>query len=354
MRRTGDGARLGATAPVSDRWPMPDAEFPVAGNEQIDNEIQVAAFDSNVADVQWSHSLFDQPWWLDAVAPGSWSEVVIREGGIVIGRMPFGHARRLGVTVLGHPPLTQTLGPWVRVPSDASYAHGLTAEMDVMERLITALPRFDIFHQQFSHFVVNALPFHWAGFSTSIRYTYRIEDLTDLDAVLAGFRPNVRRHLRKAAGRLEVRDDLGLDRFLEVHASTFKRRGMAVPYDDSVVRHIDAASASRGCRRILFAQDSSGHVHAAQYIVWDKRATYGLMGGVDPDFTSSGAASVLMWEAIRHASTVSRAFDFEGSMVKSIERFVRQFGARQTPYLRVAKANVLGRALLAARSMARR
>lgn len=304
-------------------------------------------------EVPWTNALFDQPWWLDATAPGAWGEVLVREGDAVVARLPYVRKRRLGMTALTQPPLTQTLGPWVRLPDDAGYARRLTVEMELMERLIAGLPRFDRFQQQFSHRITNWLPFHWAGFSATVRYTYRIEDLTDLDAVLAGFRVNVRRFLRKAAGLVEVRDDLGLDRFLELNAATFRRRGMAVPVDEALVRRLDAACERRGRRRILFAVDARGRVHAAEYVVWDERASYALMSGLDSELRDSGAGTLLKWEAIRHAATVSEAFDFEGSVVPSIERFVRAFGGRQTPYLAVSKSGRRLRPLVAASELGR-
>jgi hypothetical protein len=46
-----------------------------------------------------------------------------------------------------------------------------------------------------------------------------------------------------------------------------------------------------------------------------------------------------MWEAIQFASTVTSAFDFEGSMIKSVERFFRAFGAKPYPYLVISKIN---------------
>jgi hypothetical protein len=92
---------------------------------------------------------------------------------------------------------------------------------------------------------------------------------------------------------------------------------------------------------MLFAQDAQGRLHAAAYIVWDEQAAYYLMGGADPELRTSGATSLLMWEAIKFASTVTQTFDFEGSMIESIERFFRAFGAKQKRYFRVSKTNSL-------------
>ena len=60
------------------------------------------------------------------------------------------------------------------------------------------------------------------------------------------------------------------------------------------------------------------------------------MGGGDPDLRNSGAASLCVWEAIKFASTVTKSFDFEGSMHEPIERFFRAFGAEQRPYFEVS------------------
>lgn len=51
--------------------------------------------------------------------------------------------------------------------------------------------------------------------------------------------------------------------------------------------------------------------------------------------------SFLTWEAIKFSSGVTKTFDFEGSMIESVERFFRAFGAKQKPYFQVSKINSL-------------
>jgi len=156
----------------------------------------------------------------------------------------------------------------------------------------------------------------------------------------------VRRNIRKARSELSVRTDLPLDRLLDMTALTFLRQGQGLPFDRDLVRRIDAACASRDARRMFFAEDSKGRVHAALYIVTDAASAYYLFGGADPQFRSSGAQNFLLWEAIRFASSRGIRFDFEGSMIEPIERVFRAFGARQVPYLQVYGARLLPRLLL--------
>ena len=52
---------------------------------------------------------------------------------------------------------------------------------------------------------------------------------------------------------------------------------------------------------------------------------YYLIGGSNPNFRNSEAMSLIMWEGIKLASTFAKEFDFEGTMVESIERFIKKY-----------------------------
>jgi hypothetical protein len=295
-----------------------------------------------------TNSLFDEPWWLDALAPGAWDAVEVERGGRIIARLPYVRRRRLGLTQLGQPLLTQSLGPWVD-PGEGKYARRLEVEKELLTALIDGLPPFHEFQQSFSTRITNWLPFYWAGFTASVRYTYRLEQLDDLDAIWAGFAENARRQIRKAEKQVEVRDDLPFERFLELHAATYARQGTAPPVSDDVLLRLDAAASARGARRFLAAVDADGRTRAAVYVVHDARTAYYLLGGRHADFPTGGEPSLLLWSAIRAARETSAAFDFEGSMIESIERFFRSFGARQVPYFRVQRVRGPARALQALR-----
>jgi len=76
--------------------------------------------------------------------------------------------------------------------------------------------------------------------------------------------------------------------------------------------------------------------------------------GADPRLRSSGAQSLLFWEAIKLASEKNLKFDFEGSMIEPIERVFRAFGATQVPYLQLYSAAPLVKALLLIRELSHR
>lgn len=301
--------------------------------------------------------IFSQAWWLDATAgEQAWSAALVERGGRVVAALPYANRYLHGFVVCMQPRLTQKLGPWF-APMEGKAATILGQQKELMDELIDQLPRFDHFQQDWHYTNTNWLPFFWRGYKQTTRYTYVLPDLRCQTVLWDGLQSNIRKEIRKASDRfkLRVRDDLGIDAFLPLNRLVFDRQGRKFPYSEDYAKQIDAACQARGARRILIAEDDEGRHHAGIYMVWDECSAYYLMGGGDPKLRNSGATSLCMWEAIKFASSVTKTFDFEGSMLESVERFFRAFGAEQKPYFSVYKTpSKIFSALLFMRSMARR
>lgn len=293
----------------------------------------------NLCRVEPTIPIFSRDWWLDACAgKEGWDVVVVERGEEIVAALPYILRRHWGWNILTQPALTQALGPWLR-SSAAKYAKRLGKEKDLMFALIDALPRHQRYIQNWHHSQTNWLPFYWRGFRQTTRYTYRLPQLDDKEALWAGFQENIRTDIRKARSRigLTVRQDCPVEDFIDLHAKTFSRQGMDMPDSVEIILRLDKACSEQKARQIFIAEDSQGRRHAGVYIVWDQNSAYYLMGGGDPELRNSGATSLCLWEAIQFASSVSKSFDFEGSMIEPIERFFRAFGAVQTPYYEVSK-----------------
>lgn len=283
--------------------------------------------------------LFSQAWWLDATAgEGNWDVALVTSDGKIVASLPYFNRNRFGFTFISQPALTQTLGPWLRT-SETKGAKRLSMEKDWMNELMDRLPKFHHYSQSWNITQTNWLPFFWRGFKQTTRYTYLIAELNDEKKVWTGIQSNIKTDIKKASSRfnIQVRSDLGIEDFIKLNRLVFKRQGISPPYSDEYVRRIDQACATRGARRIFIAEDDQGRHHSGVYIVWDANSAYYLMGGGDPALRNSGATSLCMWEAIKFAATVTKRFDFEGSMIEPVERFFRSFGAIQTPYFSVSK-----------------
>ncbi len=283
-----------------------------------------------------SYSLFQEPWWLNLATGGDWNEVTVEDGGVAA-RLPFQVKRRYGFKALAQPHLTPFLGPWFR-PSTAKGASQYSDQYQLAAELIAKLPRFDVFRQNCCPEWTNWLAFHWAGFSQQTRYTYRLCDLSDLDAVWSGFHQSARRAIRSAQKETEIVASDDVDRLCDLHERTYAQRGYPMPYRREVLFRIVDGALRTGHARFVYAQDSKRNIHAINFIVYDERAAYYLVGGSDKRFRESGAATLLMWDAIQFAAQKSAVFDFEGSMVQGIERFFRNFNPQLTPINRIYKA----------------
>lgn len=285
--------------------------------------------------------IFARDWWLDQVAgKDAWDVLIVEDAGQVIATMPYVLRKKIGLSLISQPPLTQTLGPWIR-ESESGITRKLNREKDLLQALVGLLPEHDDFTQCWHYRYTNWLPFYWSGFEQTTLYTYILSDLSNVDQIWKNFQENIRRECRKASNRfsIQVKNDATLEDFLKLQSKTFARQNLPQPYSDAFLKRLDSACDARHCRKIFMAVDQENRHHAGVYLVWDEESAYYLMGGGDPDLRNSGATSLCMWHAIQFAATVSKRFDFEGSMIEPIERFFRAFGAQQTPYFLIKKTS---------------
>jgi hypothetical protein len=283
--------------------------------------------------------LFSQDWWLDAVVGvDKWDVALVSKDGKINASMPYIIKNRFGLKLCTLPELTQYLGPWIK-PSQAKYAKMLGQQKDIMNSLIEQLPRFDYFSQNWDYKQTNWLPFYWKGFQQKTYYTYVIEDLSSLDLVWSNFHESIRRDIRKAKNRYNLifLDNPSIEDFIQLNRKVYERQNIKTPHSEQILINLDKACAQRNARKIFIAVDEDGRHHAGVYIVWDKNSAYYLMGGSDPELRTSGATSLCLWEAIKFASTVTKEFNFEGSMIEPVERFFRAFGGNQKLVFNISK-----------------
>ena len=294
---------------------------------------------TRIDSVPYVNSLFQQPWWLEAVAPGSWHEITVKKGEEVLLRFPYVMEKKNGLASLTMPAITQTLGPWMK-ELNGKISSQLSLQKELMSELIRKLPYHDSFYQRLHYSITNWLPFYWSGFSQTTRYTYVIEGLSNLDAVWDGMKCNIRNKIRKAekAG-VRVTDTDDIETFLDLNEMTFLRQGLPLPFSRDFVRRLNSACARENARKIFITYGQDGRPQTGLFCVYDGRAMYNLLQGGDPALRASGANAMAMWESIKFASKVTMTYDFEGSMIEPIEEFFRSFGGVQKPYFEIEKVN---------------
>lgn len=281
--------------------------------------------------------LFAQDWYLDAVCEGgNWQVAMVKEGGNIVATLPY-FLKKKGLFQYSAMPLhVKHLGPYL-IPEKRI----LKLEHKLYDALIAQLPKLDYFLQDFHPSVTNWLPFFWEGFQQTTRYTYLLEDLTDLERVHSHFNRNIRRNIKKAEKQLHITSHFSLEAFYEINKMSFERQGIPIYFTFEQLQKQDEALAKHQARKLFFAIDDKYQIHAASYLIWDKQRSYYHLAGENPAFRGSGASILLTWKAVQFTAKELglQVFDFEGSILQPIERIRRQFGGVQQAYFRVWKYN---------------
>lgn len=284
--------------------------------------------------------IFSKYWWMDAVCGEiNWDVLLVEKGAQIVASLPYYLRKRGKRREITQPPLTQINGIWIKYPPNQKYCKKLAYEKKVMTEIINQLDELnlDYYNQNFHYSITNWLPFYWKGFKQTTRYTYVIENLANLDYIYKEFDPNLRNDIKKAKRNVIIKQDCDMETFYKINTKTFERQNINVSFSLELLKNLDKVCKKNNCSKIFYAIDKFENIHAAIYIIWDENAAYYLLGGGDPKYRNSQATSLLMVEAIKYSSEVTKMFNFEGTMIETVERFFRAFGAIQKPYFNINK-----------------
>ncbi len=288
--------------------------------------------------------LFLQPWWLDAVTQPDdkeWQVLIARnKNGNIEAVMPFLYGSKWGMRYALTPQLTQYTGLWIAPKAGESTTQRLSREKNLQNDIIRQLEtlKLGLFEVKFPLSYNYWSPFYWAGYQQQTRYTYRIDDLSDLGAVYARIDKVKRQHIEAAARNLEVRFDMKATDFYRLQCSQLSERGSRNVLSEHLATHLIDTARTRNQGFIVSIGEPSGVVHAAYFIPYDAHCAYNLIVAINPLYRASGASSLALWMAIKKASEVTKSFDFEGSMIEGVEHNNRQFGGVPVPYYTISKA----------------
>ena len=285
---------------------------------------------------QWAEEqedlpIFYRPWWLDAVCAGKdWDAMVFRNAqGHIVAAMPYLIRKRWWFTFVLMPQQTQLGGVWMTEAADPKQV-----AKEVAERIHAM--RLNYYYQHYPlgsplpHLLVEE------GFLVRERFTYRIEDTSDMETVLRHLNKNKSRQLQHAekAG-LKVDLTMSAEEFYRNHKRCLMQMGRSISYTREFLLVLERKTARHEQSQILAIRTAGGDLAAAVYLVWDKRSMYYLIPYYNPKYKDLGASAMLVMEAVRLAGEKGLIFDFEGSMVPGIAAHYHQFGSDPSLYCSV-------------------
>ncbi len=280
--------------------------------------------------------VFMQPWWMSAVCAGKKWDILFSYDaeGNIRAAMPYLHGKKIGLRYILMPQETQIGGILLR-PDIANNLSELQAVCDDITAQLRDL-HLAYYYQQYPLQSPFPILFRERGFKVKERVTYRIDDLSDLDAVISHFSKNKKRQLQKA---LSLHRGSGLDpeSFYRFHTDCLQQQKKDISYSREFFLVLAQKAIARDQATIIDIRNADDQLLAAAFLVWDNKTLYYLIPAYSPAYKDSGASALLALEAIKEARTRGKMFDFEGSIQRGIANHYKQFGSTPTKYYSIRK-----------------
>lgn len=278
--------------------------------------------------------IFFKSWWLDAVCEGGeWYADVHTTNDAYDSIFVYFMKRKYGIDYIVMPPLTQYLGEYSLLETT------LSQKKQISNYYIDNLPNTAFTSICMSHKFNYWSPYMWRGYSQTSRYSLKINNLSNIDEIFAKFDNSKQRNIKKAKKLLLVESGMAADDFYTFFQNNEKAQGSDVSYSRTMFLNLHKSCIFNNSGQILYARDSKGEIYGALFVVWDFDSMYALTYSFPVKYRNSGVGDLLMYEAIKLAQTVTKSFDFEGSMVENIEQSYRRFGSEPSEYYQISKIN---------------
>jgi lipid II:glycine glycyltransferase (peptidoglycan interpeptide bridge formation enzyme) len=296
--------------------------------------------------VELPNSIFHEPWWLSAATNGLYEEVVVEQGGKIVGRLPYLPRRRGPFQVSRMPPFTHLLGPVINTGVGKPQTR-LAHRLSIARALIDKLPSFTHFEQEFDPSAdeglaaADGLAFQDRGFAVAHHYTFEIDCRKELEHLWDAMHFKTRQHIRRAEKKYVTRtvDDPGA--FTHAYLRNIKALGKTNILEFERFPALFAECRSRNCGEILAAFAEDGTPAAMVYLVWSRTTMYYLLSTRRVDTADSGSINMLLWSAIKHAHERGLIFDLDGVYSSGTARFLSGYGGQIKSRLSVRRSALL-------------
>ena len=170
------------------------------------------------------------------------------------------------------------------------------------------------------------------GYRNLKRYSYRIEDTSDLSRLLDAFSKNKRKKLEKKTLTYRV-DTMTAEDFYRFHTDCNAEKNKLLWYSRETFLVLYEKSQARKNSQIVCIRDAEGEPLAAAFVVWDDKMAYQLLNCYVHADSDNGAREKLTLEVIRLAHERQLGLDF-----LSHRSYLRHYGATRCEYQLVRRS----------------
>ena len=295
-------------------------------------------------------SLFHEQWWLSAVTNDRFQECTIKQGGAIVGRLPYVVVQRGPFRTIRMPPFTHLLGPVINA-GDGKPQTRLLRRLSIGRSLIDQLPPNSFFLQHLDPSrdgglaIADGLAFQDRGFSTSPQYTFEIDCRKSAEDLWNAMHFKTRQHIRRAEEKYVVRSVNNPQCFIDFYLRNIEASGKINKTAFGCFPALFAECSSRKCGEILSALAPDGSPVAMVFLVWGHGTMFYLMSTRAPGKRDNGSVNFLIWSAMKQASQLGVVFDLDGVYSSGTARFLAGFGGQIKTRLTVRRSRLGYRAL---------
>lgn len=287
-------------------------------------------------------SLFHSAWWYQAWGMAPQVHVLLDKKQSIEGGLCFAVGRKLGTQSIVRPPFTPRNGPVIGPTAKQGRYSENTHRKKVTLSLLGALQTLGMYDFSLCPTDLDSMPFIWNGFDTQVNYTYVIPK-QEHDTCSSHSSQELRRKLRLAEQDFEkknvwIDENPEIGEVLDLLSETAKSKSYKVAFNSERLEQWwdEVKSRNAGCLYVL--RDASGTGLGTSIVVYDKSRAYYVAGGIRRDMRKNQHLNVLLLSRMMsEAARLGLDFDFEGSSLPGVERFIRSFGGRLEPLHRVVK-----------------
>jgi hypothetical protein len=291
----------------------------------------------NLSDFSFNNSVFSSFEWIKKFDNHEFY-LIYEKGNSVIGGFVIQKSSLVGFHIIKNLPYTPTISLFFNNKSknysnaNSNIKHLMDCIADFFDSSNNLIVKFAL------PFGFNDLqPFIWRKYKVIPNYTYRLNLNNSIENLVGNMSPQRRNELKKGEkDGILVRRNFDNELVLSVINKTFDRKELKV--STNILRRIlfDFANESNSYSFVAFKNERP---IATAFCIYDNDVVYYLLGGYDNFNKHQSAGAMCVWNSVLHAKEIGKSvFDFEGSMLKPVERYFRDFGGELSTYYTVNKA----------------
>ncbi len=259
----------------------------------------------------------------------------------LIGGFYFLKTRKYGFTFLKLPPYTPHCGLFFTSDSkNKSSINNFSKEVITEVCTYISKTKNALTVLAFPSEIVDLQPFIWEKYKVIPNYTYRIDLGRSLEDIKANFDSKNRNVINKAIKEEVTVIDNSLSpkelfSFFMNSLSTTEANIYENELKNIFTKFSDPLNS------FSVEAKKGDELLGSVFCIYDKDNCYYLLGGVNKTSGIQGVNNLLVQKSIEKAKDLGcRTFDFEGSMLKGVEKFFRSFGPDLFPFYTVNKAKL--------------